>query len=306
MMLYYNITSMLRSILVLVLAVLGTSPGWAAPKVIASIMPVHSIVSAVMGETGAPELLLPGRLSEHTASLNPRQLSALGKADLVFIVSARLEYKLGQISGSEAVNGKVFVELAGVPGITTYAIRQGGAWDADEDDHGPSDPHVWLDPKNAKAMATAAAAALARADPANATAYAANATTFNRSLDSLSEDIGATLAPVKAKPFIVFHDAYQYFERRFGLNAAGSIADASGVSPSASRLESIRARLRETGAACVFREPQFDGKFAEVVIEGGAARSGILDPLGAELPLGAEAYPQLLRNLAANLRACLE
>ena len=117
---------MLRLLPVLVLALLSASPAMAAPRVIASIMPVQSIVASVMGETGAPELLLPGRLSEHTASLSPRQLSALRKADLVFMVSTRLEYKLGQISGSEAVNGKVFVELAGVPGVTTYAIRQGG------------------------------------------------------------------------------------------------------------------------------------------------------------------------------------
>ncbi len=299
----------IRAFAAAIACLLASLPARAELKVIASIMPVHGIVAAVMGNVGRPELLLSGRLSEHAASFTPSQIAHLGKADLVFIVSAGLERKLGQLSGSEAMNGKVFVELAKAPGVKTHPIRAGGGWA--KDDHGdagvslPIDPHVWLDPDNAKAMADAVAAALSQADPINATTYATNAAAFAAALDALSGEIEAALAGVKHKPYIVFHDAYQYFERRFGLDAVGSIADFSAAAPSAQRLRAIRGKIAETTAVCAFREPQFDEKFVATAIEGSTARSGTLDPLGADLVPGPDAYPQLLRNLAASLAACL-
>jgi zinc transport system substrate-binding protein len=304
----------IRLLAVAIACFLGSLPARAELKVVASIVPAHSIVAAVIGDLGRPELLLSGRLSEHAASFTPSQIADLGKADLVFMVGGGLERKLGQLSGSEAVNGKVFVELAMAPGIKTHPIREGGGWEKDEHDHEdhddvgeslPVDPHVWLDPDNAKAMADAVAATLSQADPANAATYAANAAAFAASLDALSAEVEATLAGVKDKPYIVFHDAYQYFEKRFGLNAVGSIADFSAAAPSAQRLQEIRGRIAETGAVCAFREPQFDEKFVATAIEGSAAKSGILDPLGADLAPGAQAYPQLLLNLAQSLVSCL-
>ena len=302
--------------------VLAATPVLAQPRVIASVVPVHGIVSAVMGETGKPELLLEGSLSEHRAKFTPQQIAALGQADVVFIVGQGLEAKLSQLSGSEAVNGKRFVELALAPGVATLPIREGGAWESHEHDHGHDhdhdhdhgdetagvlkfDPHVWLDPENAKAMAAAVAQALAKADPANAAAYAANADAFAKSLDQEQAAIAAELAPIKDRPYVVFHDAFQYFEKRFGLSAAGSIADVSAQAPSAERLAEVRKKIADVKAACVFREPQYDAKPVAVVIEGTGAKEGVLDPLGASLTPGPEAYQQLLRNLAAGLKECL-
>lgn len=320
-----------------------TAPALAEPKVVASVVPVHGIVAAVMGDTGTPELLLEGKLSEHRATFTAEQISTLGKADVVFIIGHGLEAKLAQISGSEAVNGKTFVELSEAPGVKTLPIREGGAWEAHDHDHDHGeggeaaeaghdhgetaeaghdhdktaeaghdhegvlafDPHVWLDPENAKAMAAAVAAELSKADPANAKAYEANAAAFAASLDAVSADIAKELEPAKGKPFIVFHDAYQYFENRFGLDAAGSISDISAQAPSAERLKEVRDKLAATKAQCVFREPQYDDKVVAVVIEGSAAKSGVLDGLGADLTPGPEAYPQLLRNLASSFHACL-
>jgi zinc transport system substrate-binding protein len=320
-----------------------TAPALAGPKVVASVVPVHGIVAAVMGDTGTPELLLEGKLSEHRATFTADQISTLGKADVVFIIGHGLEAKLAQISGSEAVNGKTFVELSEAPGVKTLPIREGGAWEAHDHDHDHGeggeaaeaghdhseaaeaghdhdktaeaghdhegvlafDPHVWLDPENAKAMAAAVAAELSKADPANAKTYEANAAAFAVSLDTVSADIAKELEPAKGKPFIVFHDAYQYFEKRFGLDAAGSISDISAQAPSAERLKEVRDKLAATKAQCVFREPQYDDKVVAVVIEGSAARSGVLDGLGAELTPGPAAYPQLLRNLASAFHACL-
>jgi len=298
-------------------ALLSASPALAAPKVVASVVPVLSIVAAVMGDRGAPELLLKGSMSEHRAVFTPTQIATLGDADLVFIVGHGLEAKLAQLSGSDAVNGKTFIELSEAPGVAKLPIRQGGAWepDADEHDHAAEgtaaegaltfDPHIWLDPENAKAMAREVAADLAKADPGNAAAYAANAQAFAAEIDKTSAAIAAELAPVKDKPFIVFHDAYHYFENRFGLTGVGSISDVSAQAPSAERLAQVRDKIMSAKAACVFREPQFDDRVVQTVIEGTGAREGVLDPLGAGLTPGPQAYPQLLRNLAAALKDCL-
>jgi zinc transport system substrate-binding protein len=300
--------------------ILLSTSALAAPKVIASIVPVHSIVASVMGDVGTPELLLSGRNSEHTASLSPQQLSDLGQADAVFMIGSGLEHKLGQVSGSDSVNGKKFFTLSEAPGIKTLKIREGGKFEVHEheedehegeehDDHDEAilkfDPHVWLDPENAKAMTNAVAAELGKIDPEHSNTYEANAAAYVASLDQLTADISTETKPIQNKPFVVFHDAYQYFEKRFGLTAVGSISDISAAAPSAKRLNEIRGKLEETKALCVFREPQFDAKYVTVVLEGSQARQGVLDPIGYNITPGPKAYAELLTQLAKGARDCL-
>jgi len=289
----------------------------AAPKVIASIMPVHSIVSTVMGDVGTPELIYSGKNSEHSASLSTQQISDLGNADVVFMNGGGLELKLGQISGSETVNGKKFFALTGAPGLKTLKIREGGAFEADDDEELPAttddqyefakkyNVHFWLDPENAKSMTKAVAAELSRIDPEHAKIYESNAEAYLASLDQLEADISAETKSIQGKPFIVFHDAYPYFEKRFGLEALGSISDANAASPSAKRLKEIRDKIAATNAVCVFREPQFDAKFVTVVMEGTKSKSGILDPMGYDVTPGPKAYEEMMRNLAKSARDCL-
>ncbi|MCC0014013.1 MAG: zinc ABC transporter substrate-binding protein ZnuA [Hoeflea sp.] len=172
-------------------------------------------------------------------------------------------------------------------------------------DHGAFDAHVWLDPMNAKAMVHEIEEALVAADPDNAAKYEANAEAVSAKLDTLIAEVGAELEPVKDKGFIVFHDAYQYFEKRFGVTASGSITVSPEVMPGAERITEIRARVQELGAACVFAEPQFEPKLISTVIEGTQARSGVIDPLGAELDNGPELYFQVIRNMASSIKTCL-
>ena len=307
----------MRAVLVAVLLAVSTASALAQPRVIASVVPVYGIVSAVMGETGQPELLLEGSLSEHRAKFSPRQIAALGEADLVFIIGQGLEGKLSQLSGTDAVNGKTFVELALAPGVTTLPVREGGAWSGHAHDHAHDhgdqeaegvltfDPHVWLDPENARAMAAAVARALSDADPANAPAYASNAAAFAQSLETTAAAIATELRPVKDRPYVVFHDAFQYFEHRFGLNPAGAIADISAQAPSAGRIAELRHQIEDVKAVCVFREPQYDDRLVTTVTEGTAARAGVLDPIGAGLTPGPQSYQTLLVNLASGFRDCL-
>ena len=146
---------------------------------------------------------------------------------------------------------------------------------------------------------------LIAADPAHASRYRSNADKLVADLGELTTELTATLAPVKAAPFVVFHDAYQYFEKRFGLNAVGSITVSPEVVPGAERIVEIREKLQGLGAGCVFAEPQFTPKLIEVVAEGTGARTGVLDPLGADLDAGADLYSALMRGMAASMRDCL-
>lgn len=170
----------------------------------------------------------------------------------------------------------------------------------------PADPHLWLDPVNAQVMVAAIADTLAAADPSHAETYRANAQATTARLDTLIADLSADLASLADTPFVVFHDAYQYFEHRFGLRAVGSITVSPETSPGAARLTEIRDRVRDQGAVCVFSEPQFEPRLVRVVVEGTDARAGVLDPLGADLADGPDLYDTLLRDLAVSLRACLE
>lgn len=171
--------------------------------------------------------------------------------------------------------------------------------------HGEYDLHFWLDPENGKVLVGDIAKILSESDPAHAEQYEKNAKDYAAKLNTLTKNVAAELAPVKDKPFIVFHDAYQYFENRFGVKAAGSITVSPEKAPGAARITQIHDKVKSLGATCVFSEPQFEPKLVSTVIDGTDAKTGVLDPLGAELKDGPNLYPQLIRNLADSLKNCL-
>jgi zinc transport system substrate-binding protein len=171
---------------------------------------------------------------------------------------------------------------------------------------GAVDPHLWLDPVNAQAMVAIFAAALAEADPDNAQVYRANATRLAERLDALDAELRERLAPVRQVPYLVFHDAYGYFEARYGLNQVGAFAVNPEIRPGARHLLALRRRIRDEGVACVFIEPQFSPALVEAVTGGTAVRVATLDPLGTGMARGPEAYFRMMRALADNLVACLK
>jgi zinc transport system substrate-binding protein len=179
---------------------------------------------------------------------------------------------------------------------------------ADEHGHDHAhgvDMHFWLDPVNAKAFVQEIEEALVEGDAANAEAYKANAAGLNDRLDALIAETEKAVEPVKDKPFVVFHDAYQYFEKRFGIEASGSITVSPEAIPGAARLTELKAKIAELGVTCVFAEPQFEPRLISVVTEGTNARAGILDPLGADLADGPDLYFDLIRNMTTSLTECL-
>lgn len=300
-------------------ALFASAPTFAV-EVTASIAPIHSVVARVMAGVGAPHLLVPPGASPHGFTLRPSDARALDQADVVFWVGEGLEAFLVRPISALAADA-VVVELGEADGVEHFPYREGGPWEGHGEgeaegghghghdhghDHGEGafDAHVWLDPKNAAAMAATVADTLAAVDPPNAEAYRGNARQFAQEIDGLTAEIAGELAGVGDVAFIVFHDAYQYFERRFGLNVVGSLLVNPDAAPSAKRLAEIRARLAEKRVACVFAEPQFDQRLARVVVEGSQARLATMDPLGVDIATGAGLYPELIRNLARSIKSC--
>jgi zinc transport system substrate-binding protein len=281
--------------------------------VVATTKPVHSLVAAVMGDLGTPDLIVKGAASPHNYSLRPSDAAALESADVVFWTGHGLELFLEDSIETLAPNA-IIVALSVNPSIHLLPVREGGAFEphADEaeeghehDDHGEKDMHFWLDPVNATFMLAHIAETLAGADPEHADAYFANAKLEIARVQELIAAWDATLAPVKDRPFIVFHDAYQYFEHRFGLTVAGSITVTPDTLPGAQRIGELRDKVMSAGAVCVFAEPQFEPAVVQTIIGGTPARSGTLDPEGAGLTEGSRLYEELITGLVDSLVACL-
>ena len=278
-------------------------------KVMASIKPIHSLVAAVMQGVGTPRLIVGGNNSPHTYSLKPNDAEALQQANAIFWVGPGLEAFLEKPLQSVAGNARV-ISLIEAPGVQTLPVREGNGFDKDHDEGeiheaGAADGHIWLDPENAKAMVQAIAEELSKQDPTNAAAYSANATKEIVALDRLSREIADMVAPAKGKGFIVFHDAYHYFENRFGLRASGAITIHPESTPGARDIANIRQRISDGKVTCVFAEPQFDNALIAALIEGTTVKSATLDPEGAPLEPGPDLYPTLLRAIARNLSNCL-
>jgi zinc transport system substrate-binding protein len=311
----------------LCLALSGATGLKAQPlKVLATIAPVHSLAASVMEGVGKPELLVRAGSSEHTYSMRPSNARSLSEADVVIRVSENLETFLNKPIVTLAKKA-VIVTLAEIPGLTLLPPREGGTFEAHVDEHqnhaahgaerdkhehdgdvhaeGEYDPHLWLDTANAARIADHIAAVLAQLRPDEAAAYRANAERLKERLSALDAELKDTLAGLGDARFIVFHDAYQYFEARYGTKASGSITVSPERQPGAARLQGIRAKIAGAASACVFSEPQFEPKLVSRLIEGTTARSAVLDGLGANLPEGPDQYFSMMRNLAGSLRGCL-
>jgi zinc transport system substrate-binding protein len=282
---------------------LGAAPALAEIEVAATIKPVHSLVAAVMAGVGEPDLVLDGLASPHVTALRPSQTRIIENAQIVFAVGEGLEAFLHKLMEGDA--GTRIVELAEVPGVERLEYRDADEPDDAHDEHGSVNPHIWLDPDNAKAMAAHIATVLGTADPANADIYDSNAEALARNLEALQSEIAAKLDPVKERPFLVFHDAYHYFEAAFGLNGLGAIVLNPETPPGARRLQEIRHRIDEAGVACVFSEPQFEIGYVNTVLEDTTARTASLDPLGVKVEPGPDAYSRIMIDLTDALVGCL-
>ena len=293
------------------------------PKVVTDIPITHSLVTRVMAGIGMPDLIVDRGASPHEYSLRPSNAASLEAADLVFWISNGLTPWLDDALNTLARNAKV-IELMDAKGATVLSFREGATFEThshqhkqdedghdehkhDEDEHatGNVDPHGWLDPYNGRIWLDVIATALSKIDPTNSDIYFANATQAKADIDTVISELEATLAEFRGTNFIVYHDAYQYFEKRFDVLAAGSISLGDVSDPSPARIAEVRKKVEELGITCVFSEPQFNSELVRTVTDGVSVKTRVIDPLGTQFTLGPDFYLNVLRGIAQSMASCL-
>lgn len=286
------------------------------PRVMTDLPPVHSLVAQVMGDLGAPQLLLDMGANGHSFQLRPSQAAGLQEAGLVVWIGPEMTPWLGRaLDGMTSARQLQLLEAEGTfrqdfgaePGHdhSDKGAEAAPAEDGhDEHAHSGLDPHAWLDPANASYWLGLIAADLSTLDPENATTYATNAEKARADLDVLDAEIAATLAPTQGKPLVVFHDAYGYFAGHYGLTIAASVAEGDAANPGAKHIAEIEALLQQ-GPVCLFPEANHDPKLVTQLAKAtGLTPAAALDPEGSHLDPGPGLYANLMRNMAQTIADC--
>ena len=327
----------------LALAFLGVSSSVAQPRVVATIPPIHSLASLVMEGVATPKVLLTGSESPHRYTLKPSQSRALSEAEVVFRVDQSFETFMNKPLKALAGRATV-VSLINVPGVKLlkwqdehddHSSHKNPDAHKDHDDHkkhghkdhddhkkdghkehadkghdhhdhgGEYDIHIWLDTRNAIAMVKAIAKVLSTKDAENSVRYKSNADRAVIRLQALNAEVKTTLKPVQRVPFMNFHDAWQYFNAEFSMNYVGALTLNPEAKPGARRIAQVQKTIRESGAKCLFAEPQFPAALAQVAVRGTPAKIDVIDPIGAYLTPGPDLYFDLMRQTANEMASCL-
>ena len=321
------------------------SPTNADIKVVTSIKPIHSLASYLMDGVGKPDLIVDGYASPHGFAMKPSHAKMLQNADLIFWVGEDLENFLEKPLKSIAKKAEKIelMEIKGLTKLDFRERnifeshddhkehghkedkhdnhkehghkedkhddhKEHGHKEAKHDDHhghghGEHDPHIWLDPMNAKVILSEMAEHLIENDQKNASKYKSNLKKAHKDLDKLTKKIKSELN--KDFKSIVFHDAYQYFEKRFGVNILGAFTVNTDVLPGAEQLSEIREIIEHEKVSCVFSEPQFNPDIINAVAKDTNIKTGVIDPLGATLNPGKNLYFDLIKNMSSSFKVCL-
>lgn len=288
---------------------------FSAPSVVTTILPLHALTAGVMGNVAAPTLLIKGGNSPHSYSLRPSDAKALSNADLIIWVGTELESFLAKPLVNLSQKSRI-ITLIQQQELIRLPQRVSGVWEH-HDEHGQEisetghsekhyNPHLWLDPQNAIRIVRLVTEALIALDQTNRTVYQSNALDLEKRLLKLDQELDHQLQHVKDLPYLVFHDAYPYFEHRYNMHPLGAISINPERRTGAKRIAEIRNQIKASNALCVFSEPQFKPQLVQALISGTTANAGILDPLGADLSPGQESYFVLLRRMGENLSECLQ
>jgi zinc transport system substrate-binding protein len=316
------------------------TPANAELKVVTSIKPIHSLASYLMDGIGKPELIVDGYASPHGFSMKPSHAKMLQNADLIFWIGEDLEGFLEKPLKSIAKKAEK-IELIEIKGLNVLKFRERNIFDEhdhdDHDDHGKKeddhddhdhdehakkeehddhddhdgheghahgeyDPHIWLDPMNAKVILNEMVEHLIENDPTNEAKYKSNLDKALKDIDTLTIEVMSDLS--NSVSSIVFHDAYQYFEKRFNVNILGAFTVNTDVMPGAEQLAEIREIIEHDKVACIFSEPQFNRDIINAVAKDMKIKTGVLDPLGATLDSGKDLYFKLIRNMSASFKGC--
>ena len=321
--------TLISSVIIVLLATISMSK--AEVKVVASIKPIYSLASYVMDGVGKPNVIVDGYNSPHGFSLKPSHAKMIENADLIIWVGEELEAFLEKPLNTIAKKA-VNVEIMDLSGIKKLKFREKNIFE-DHDDHGHGhkekshddhghghkekkhndhgheghahgehDPHVWLDPMNAKIIVKEIEKQLVKLDPDNSSKYKVNSKKLQSELDNLTKNIKRDLKG--SLRFVVFHDAYQYFENRFGIKVLGALTVNPDVLPGAEQLSEIREVIKHEKVNCLFSEPQFNPAIIKSIAKDTNIKTGVLDPLGANLNKGKDMYIKLLKDMSSSFKGC--
>lgn len=281
------------------------------PTIMVSIKPFYNLCAKVMLSVGKPQLLLQNNASPHDYHLKPSDIKLINSSDLIIWGGPELEgYLQKPIANTDSSKD---LNLAKLPGLKLLALRTSTNWEEDHHDHAHHDhshdhdvhdSHFWLDPDNAIVIVKAVAKRLTDLDPQHAAIYTKNANDFVHEIKQHNITWRQQLSVMQNKPFIVFHDAYQYFDKFFGLNGVGSISLNPEIPPSAQRIQDIQSLLNTQQVKCIFSEPQFNYKIIDTLTDGLNIYHGQLDPLGQDADTGPKGYFILIDKLVSSFVAC--
>lgn len=307
----------MRPLLFSILFLSIATQAFAAPHILVTLQPVHALISGVTEGVTEPELLLPKNISPHTYALKGEDAKKLREADIVFLVSRRLESFLTHPLQANHKTKVTVVELAKAEGIKLLPLREKSLWgEAAEDEKLATpipdrpnkgyDPYIWLDPGNAIAIVNAAAQVLAKQDPVHAKRYSDNASKMREEINQMDAELKAKLAPYSDVPYLVTKDNYQYFEQHYRLDSLGAVAIHPTAEPSIRTLNKLQETITRYNIVCLFTDPQLSPEVMEKITEMTTVGMGRLDGLwGGENP-GKETYFTLMRQLSQGLLGCFD
>ncbi|MDH1086146.1 zinc ABC transporter substrate-binding protein ZnuA [Pantoea brenneri] len=288
----------------------------AQANVVASLKPVGFIAAAIADGVTPVDVLLPDGASEHDYALRPSDAKRLKNADLVVWIGPEMEAFMAKSAAElPAKKNLAIVDINGVKPLlisggededehTAEKSEQPDA-DAHHHHHGEFNMHLWMSPEIARKTAVAIHEKLLELMPQDKAKLDANLQQFEVTLADTDKRVNAQLAPVRNQGYFVFHDAYTYFEKHYGLSPTGHFTVNPEIQPGAQRLHQIRTQLVEQKAVCVFAEPQFRPAVIDAVARGTQVRKGTLDPLGTDISLAKDSYVKFLSQLSSQYASCL-
>lgn len=305
-------------IIALFTALLAVSLPVRAIEVLTTIKPLGFIAAAITDGVSEPKVLLPTGASPHDFSLRPSDIRSINSADLVVWVGPELEGFMAKPLANYP-HALTLTQVEGMP-LFNYATQDSHGSHDDHDhaahEHGDHDegheghhhegvdPHIWLGPTQAKVIAKAIASELGKLDPANQARYDANLAAFDTKVDAKDKVIAGQMKAVNEKGYFVFHEAYGYWERHYGMSSKGHFTVSPERRPGAKTLVDIRKALEEKQASCIYAEPQFSPAVIESVARNTGAKVLLLDEVGEQVPLGPDGYPQFMQQLADAFAQC--
>lgn len=278
---------------------------FSAPQVVVSITPFHGLVAAVMQNVGTPTLLVEPGASPHHYTLKPSQMMLLNSADVVFWAGPTLESFLTKALHTLQPQPPKIIQFDTLKDLHWLPMN-GDECDHHDHLHTHRDMHFWLDPTNAIVLTRSIVETLSSVDPINAQQYQENGRLTIERLQTLDTMTMAALKTIQQKPFIVFHNAYQYFTKRYHLDDIGAITINPEIPPSVKQLQKIRRSIQESKAICVFTEPQFQPKIVQSIVKNLSIRVGELNPLGITSSTPEKDYFLMIEALTHDLKMCLQ